>query len=108
MGIRVVNELERERGITILDKKVRGGKCAPEESQLLFRACVQLKDRLCQEAVLGVGGVRLLRGLGHRKISRFHMNERHAALLTVALLEEIVGRPNLAYTGPSRLRPVPA
>ena len=52
--------------------------------------------RLCQEAVLGVGGVRLLRGLGHHKISRFHMNEGHAALLTVALLEEIVGRPNLA------------
>jgi hypothetical protein len=35
----------------ILDKKVRGGKCAPEESQLLFRACVQLKDKACADAV---------------------------------------------------------
>ena len=35
----------------LLDKKVRGGKCAPEESQLLFRACVQLKDKACSEAV---------------------------------------------------------
>jgi len=35
----------------LLDKKVRGGKCAPEESQLLFRACVQLKDKACTEAV---------------------------------------------------------
>ena len=36
---------------SILEKKVRGGKCAPEESQLLFRACVQLKDKACTEAV---------------------------------------------------------
>lgn len=36
---------------SILDKKVRGGKCAPEESQLLFRACAQLKDKACTDAV---------------------------------------------------------
>ena len=36
---------------SILEKKVRGGKCAPEESQLLFHACVQLKDKACTEAV---------------------------------------------------------
>jgi hypothetical protein len=36
---------------SILDKKVRGGKCAPEESQLLFHACAQLKDKACTEAV---------------------------------------------------------
>jgi glycogen phosphorylase len=52
--------------------------------------------RLCQETVLGIGGVRSLRALAHHQISRFHMNEGHAALLTVALLEEIVGSPNLA------------
>jgi starch phosphorylase len=52
--------------------------------------------RLCQEAVLGIGGVRLLRSLAHQKISRFHMNEGHAAFLTLALLEENVGSPNLA------------
>lgn len=52
--------------------------------------------RLCQEAVLGIGGVRLLRALGHHEISRFHMNEGHAALLTVALLEENVGNPSLS------------
>jgi len=52
--------------------------------------------RLCQEAVLGMGGVRMLRALGHHKIRRFHMNEGHSALLTIELLEEIVGRPNLA------------
>lgn len=52
--------------------------------------------RLCQEAVLGIAGVRLLRALGHKEIVRFHMNEGHSALLALALLEEIVGRPNLA------------
>jgi hypothetical protein len=44
--------------------------------------------RLCQEAVLGIGGVRMLRALGHSKLQRFHMNEGHASLLTLELLFE--------------------
>lgn len=44
--------------------------------------------RLCQEAILGIGGVRMLRALGHEDIVRFHMNEGHSALLALALLEE--------------------
>jgi len=44
--------------------------------------------RLCQEAVLGIGGVRALRALGHTDIQRFHMNEGHASLLTLELLDE--------------------
>ena len=43
--------------------------------------------RLCQEAVFGIGGVRMLRVLGYEGITRFHMNEGHAALLTLALLD---------------------
>lgn len=54
------------------------------------------KYRLCQEAVLGIAGVRILRGIGHNEVARFHMNEGHSALLAVALLEELVGRPNLS------------
>lgn len=46
------------------------------------------KYRLCQEALLGIGGVRALRALGHDGIERFHMNEGHAALLTLELLRE--------------------
>jgi hypothetical protein len=38
----------------------------------------------------------LLRALGYKDVVRFRMNEGHAALLTLALLEEIVGRPELA------------
>ena len=44
--------------------------------------------RLSQEILLGVGGVRMLRLLGFGGIRRFHMNEGHAALLTLELLEE--------------------
>lgn len=44
--------------------------------------------RLCQEVILGVGGVKMLRALGYDQLQRFHMNEGHASLLTVALLDE--------------------
>jgi starch phosphorylase len=44
--------------------------------------------RLSQEAVLGLGGVRMLGALGHGDIDRFHLNEGHAALAVLALLEE--------------------
>lgn len=43
--------------------------------------------RLCQEAVLGFGGVAILPSLGHGHIASYHMNEGHSALLTIALLE---------------------
>jgi starch phosphorylase len=46
--------------------------------------------RLCQETVLGIGGVRMLRALGYNSLTRFHMNEGHASLLTVELLYERV------------------
>jgi starch phosphorylase len=46
------------------------------------------RHRLSQEAILGLGGLRLLRGLGHRQVARFHMNEGHAALVVLGLLEE--------------------
>src|SRR5499427_30296 len=56
--------------------------------------------RLCQEVLLGIGGVRMLRALGYTAISRFHMNEGHASLLTLELLEEQAqraGRPVFTY-----------
>jgi starch phosphorylase len=43
--------------------------------------------RLCQETVLGLGGVALLRAL-EVKPEVYHMNEGHAALLGIGLLEE--------------------
>jgi glycogen phosphorylase len=43
--------------------------------------------RICQEVLLGMGGVNLLRSIGLNPNS-YHMNEGHAAFLTLALLEE--------------------
>ena len=48
--------------------------------------------RLCQELILGVGGVRILRALGYNAIDRFHVNEGHAALLMLELLHERMER----------------
>ena len=45
--------------------------------------------RLCQEMVLGIGGVRMLRALGYNEIKRYHMNEGHAALLILELSYEL-------------------
>jgi len=45
-------------------------------------------NRLCQEIVLGIGGVRMLRAIGHHGLTRFHMNEGHASLLAMELLDE--------------------
>jgi len=50
--------------------------------------------RLCQEAVLGLGGVRMLRALGLSDVQKFHINEGHASLLTLALLEERPKEPD--------------
>lgn len=45
--------------------------------------------RLCQEIVLGIGGVRILRALGFTDIERFHMNEGHSSLLVFELMSEL-------------------
>jgi starch phosphorylase len=54
--------------------------------------------RLCQEAVLGLGGIALLQALGC-KPEVYHMNEGHASLLALGLLEEhLAGRPLRDFT----------
>jgi starch phosphorylase len=45
--------------------------------------------RLCQEAILGIGGIRILRSLGHMDIQRYHMNEGHSSLLVFELMAEL-------------------
>ncbi|MDK2871674.1 MAG: glycogen phosphorylase [bacterium] len=47
-----------------------------------------LRYRLCQELVLGVGGLRMLRDLRYNNIKTFHLNEGHAAFITLELLRE--------------------
>lgn len=45
--------------------------------------------RLCQEVILGIGGVRILRALELSNIERFHMNEGHPSLLVFELMAEL-------------------
>jgi glycogen phosphorylase len=67
--------------------------CNREENQRHFRDLTlrvyggDSTTRIMQEVLLGVGGVRLLRELGVQP-SVFHMNEGHAAFLTLELARE--------------------
>lgn len=47
-----------------------------------------LRYRLCQELVLGVGGLRMLRELRYNNIKTLHLNEGHAGFITLELLRE--------------------
>jgi starch phosphorylase len=58
--------------------------------------------RLKQEAVLGIGGVRILQALGF-EIHTYHLNEGHAALLTAELLHREI---NSATETPCDVGPV--
>ncbi len=63
--------------------------------------------RLCQELLLGFGGIRMLRALGYEHVDRFHMNEGHSALLTLELLREFAkaaGRTTIATDDIERVR----
>lgn len=44
--------------------------------------------RLCQELILGIGGLRMMRDLGFRNVETFHLNEGHAGFITLELLRE--------------------
>jgi starch phosphorylase len=63
--------------------------------------------RLCQEVILGIGGIRMLRALGYDRIERFHMNEGHSSLLTLELLDEEAkkeGRGSISHKDVERVR----
>ena len=44
--------------------------------------------RICQEIILGIGGVRMLRALGLKNIGTYHLNEGHCAFVPLALMPE--------------------
>ena len=47
--------------------------------------------RLCQEVVLGVAGAMMVRAIGWGDATQHHINEGHAALLALPLLEQQLG-----------------
>lgn len=46
--------------------------------------------RLCQEAILGIGGASMLKALGWESGIQFHINEGHAALLCLWQLKQLL------------------
>ena len=44
--------------------------------------------RLAQELLLGTGGVKMLHALGYTGLRKYHMNEGHASLLALELLDQ--------------------
>ncbi len=60
---------------------------APEDREITsFLYGKDLAYRLKQEIVLGIGGARMLKKLGF-EIKKYHLNEGHASLLTLELLQ---------------------
>lgn len=43
--------------------------------------------RLCQETILGIGGLQMVEALGHADLDTYHMNEGHSSLLALHLIE---------------------
>ena len=95
VGIRVWRYLikgisGREVPIYLLDTNLPGN--TPWDQALTgFLYGGDQRYRLCQETILGIGGVRILEALGHHSIRTYHMNEGHASLLALALLEKQIG-----------------
>ena len=53
--------------------------------------------RLCQELILGVGGVEMLSKIGHYDIETYHMNEGHSALLVLRLVERRLAKTEAQF-----------
>lgn len=44
--------------------------------------------RICQEIVLGIGGIKMLQALGYEEIENYHLNEGHSAFATLEVLKK--------------------
>jgi starch phosphorylase len=72
----------------LLDSDVEGN--APADRELTSRLYISDMDlRISQEIILGIGGVRALRALGHNP-DVWHMNEGHSAFLALERAREFV------------------
>ncbi len=46
-------------------------------------------NRIVQEMILGIGGVKLLKSLGYNNIKTYHLNEGHGSFATIELFNEL-------------------
>jgi len=85
-------EIQGRTGFTVpvyfLDTDLDGN--TPEDRQLTWYLYGgDERYRLCQEIILGSGGLRMLRDLGYSNIDDYHLNEGHAAFLLLELIREM-------------------
>ncbi len=74
--------------VFLLDTNVDGN--TPEQkgyTRILYDTTAY--QRIIQEGILGIGGVKLLNALGYKDINTYHMNEGHSAFLTLELLSKL-------------------
>lgn len=55
------------------------------------------ENRLKQEMLLGLGGIRALRKIGISKADLYHCNEGHAAFIGLERIKDIMAEENLSY-----------
>ncbi len=87
----------------LLDSNVEPNSAA-DKSLTARLYWADLDHRIMQEVVLGVGGVRALRALGYNP-SVWHMNEGHAAFLTLERARELVEAGHTFEQAMARTRP---
>ena len=85
-------EIQGRTGFTVpvyfLDTDLDGN--TPEDRELTWYLYGgDERYRLCQEIILGSGGLRMLRDLGYSNIDDYHLNEGHAAFLLLELIREM-------------------
>jgi starch phosphorylase len=84
---KLVGARGKQNPIIFLDTDVPGN--SDEDRAITARLYSgDARDRLRQEAVLGIAGLRMLLALGATNVQKFHMNEGHSALLTIELYRE--------------------
>lgn len=85
-------EIQGRTGFTVpiyfLDTDVEGN--TPGDRELTWQLYGgDQRYRLCQEIILGSGGLRMLRDLGYANIDDYHLNEGHAAFIALELIREM-------------------
>jgi starch phosphorylase len=83
---KVVGETGFEVPVVLLDTNIEGNEDWQKNfTHILYDATPF--QRVVQEMILGIGGIKMLDALGFTDIQTYHMNEGHAAFLVFELLE---------------------
>ena len=83
---KVVGKTGHEIPVLLLDTEIEGNEPWQQSfTHILYDATPF--QRVVQELILGIGGVKMLEALGYENVETYHMNEGHAAFLIFELLK---------------------